>query len=284
MILELPPPHRVVRHREVIGYDPFAGRGFNPAQDPFFQHLLFDACPFPMCGRFAQYAPIDLAADDEAALRELDPQLDLAGALNQREPRYNLAPTQVAAVLARNAETRLEVKGLRWGLVPSWAKDTKLGLSGINARVETVAEKPMFRAAFKKRRCLVPINGYFEWKQREDGGKQPYFIHAPSHTALLCAGLWEAWKPQDDPATEWLRTFVLLTGGAGIVTGDIHDRQLVILPADRLGAWLDGTAAEAQQALTDLPEPALTYYPVTAAVGSVRNQGRELVEPLTLTP
>jgi putative SOS response-associated peptidase YedK len=236
-----------------------------------------------MCGRFAQYAPIDVDPEIEGAIRELDPQLDLSGTLNQREPRYNLAPTQTAAVLARNAEARLEVKGLRWGLVPSWAKETKIGLSGINARVETVAEKPMFRAAFKKRRCLVPINGYFEWKALEDGGKQPYFIHAPDHTALLCAGLWEAWKPKDDPDADWLRTFTLLTGGAGIVTGVIHDRQPVILPADCLGIWLDGTADEALTLLADLPEPELAYYLVMRAVGSVRNQGRELVEPISLT-
>lgn len=232
-----------------------------------------------MCGRLAQYAPIDIAALDEAALGDLDAQLDLAGTLNQREPRYNLAPTQTAAVLARNAEDRLEVKGLRWGLIPSWAKDTKIGTSGINARVETVHEKPMFRTAFKKRRCVVPINGYFEWKPLDEG-KQPYFIHAPDRTALLCAGLWEAWKPKHDPEAEWVRSFALITGGAGLVSGDIHDRQPVILPADRLGAWLDGSPDDALRALADLPETPLAYYPVSRAVGSVRNQGPELVAPL----
>lgn len=231
-----------------------------------------------MCGRFAQYAPIDLAIADAAALHELDPGLDLAGTLNQREPRYNLAPTQTAAVLARNAEGQLEVKGLRWGLIPSWAKDSKIGSSGINARVETVHEKPMFRAAFKKRRCVVPINGYFEWKALDDR-KQPYFIHSPDRTALLCAGLWEAWKPADDANAEWLRSFALITGGAGLVSGDIHDRQPVILPIDRLGAWLDGTPDDALRTLAELPETPLAYYAVSRAVGSVRSQGPDLVRP-----
>jgi putative SOS response-associated peptidase YedK len=233
-----------------------------------------------MCGRFAQYAPIDIDAEAEAALRDLDPQLDLAGTLMQREPRYNLAPTQTAAVLARNADGQLEVKGLKWGLVPSWAKDTKIASAGINARFETVAEKPMFRTAFKKRRCIVPMNGYYEWKVLDDGSKQPYFIHAPERTALLCAGLWDAWKPKEEPDAEWLRTFVLVTGEPGKVSGDIHNRQPVILPADRLGAWLDGTADDATRVLTDLPEATLTYYPVTKAVGSVKNHGPELVEPI----
>jgi putative SOS response-associated peptidase YedK len=231
-----------------------------------------------MCGRFAQYAPIDIASGDEAALYELDSQLDLAGTLNQREPRYNLAPTQIAAVLARNADLHLEVKGLRWGLIPSWAKNKKIGSHGINGRMETVASKPMFRAAFKKRRCIVPMNGYFEWKATAEG-KQPYFIHGPDHKALLCAGIWEGWKPDDDPTADLIRSFALLTGGAGLISGNIHDRQPVILPAAALEPWLDGSAADASTVLEELPEADLAYYPVSRAVGSPRNQGRELVTP-----
>ena len=233
-----------------------------------------------MCGRFAQYAPIDVSPEVHEALEGLDPDIDLAGALNQREPSYNLAPTMKAAVMARNAEGQLEVKGLRWGLIPSWAKDVKIGNSGINARMETVAEKPMFRAAFKKRRCIVTMNGYFEWKVLGDGKKQPYFLHGSDHTALLCAGIWEAWKPKLDPESDWIRTFALLTGGAGIVSGSIHDRQPVILPPDRLGPWLDGSPDKALNVLDDLPVAPLAYYPVTPDVGSVRNQGPEMVKPL----
>jgi putative SOS response-associated peptidase YedK len=229
-----------------------------------------------MCGRFAQYAPIMLSGAAQVVLEELDPDLDLAGTVNQREPRYNLAPTMRAAVTARNGEGRLEVKALRWGLIPAWAKDKKIGAHGINARMETVATKPMFRAAFKKRRCIVPMNGYFEWQPTHDG-KQPYFIHHPAHEALLCAGIWEAWKPQDDPSAEWLRSFAVLTGGAGLVSGNIHDRQPVILSADALAAWLDGTAEDALAVLRDAPDARLAYYPVSRAVGSPKNQQRELV-------
>ncbi|NII10664.1 SOS response-associated peptidase [Oleiagrimonas sp. C23AA] len=233
-----------------------------------------------MCGRFARYAPIDLSPEAEAALRDMDPQLDLAEALNQREPQYNIAPTMTAAVMARNADARLEVKGLRWGLVPSWAKDTKIASAGINARMETVAEKPMFRAAFKKRRCIVPMSGYFEWKQL-DNGKQPYFIHAPDRTVLLCAGIWEAWRPKGDESAEGVRTFAVLTGAAGVVSGNIHDRQPVILPPDRLCAWIDGTPDDARALLQQLPEASLEYYPVSKKIGAPRNQGQELVAPIS---
>jgi putative SOS response-associated peptidase YedK len=163
--------------------------------------------------------------------------------------------------------------------VPTWAKDLKIGTSGINARVETVREKPMFRTAFKKRRCIVPMNGYFEWKKLVDGTKQPYFIHAPDRSALLCAGLWEAWKPRDQPDADWIRTFAVITGDPGKISGDIHDRQPVILPGDRLEAWLDGTPDDAYGALLDLA-PDLTYYAVSKSVGSVKNQGQQLVEPI----
>lgn len=234
-----------------------------------------------MCGRFAQYAPIEVSALAESALAEMDPSLDLSAVFAREAPRYNLAPTMQALVLARNAERRLEVKPLRWGLVPFWAKDVRVGSHGINARSETVAEKPMFRAAFQKRRCIVPMNGYFEWKVTEHG-KQPYFIHSADDRALLCAGLWEAWRPVNDDEQEWLRTFTVITGSAGVVSGNIHDRQPVILPPDALGPWLDGSPTEAASLLQNLPEAALAYHPVSRAVGSPRNQQPELVAPVAL--
>lgn len=233
-----------------------------------------------MCGRFARYAPIDVAAAAKAALSELDADFDLAAELDRLPPQYNLAPMHRAAVMARTEEHRLAVKELRWGLIPTWAHDAKIGASGLNARAETVDTKPMFRTAFRKRRCVVPMSGYFEWQQTETGTKQPYFIHAADRSALLCAGIWEAWKPKEESASDWLRTFAILTGRPGRVSGDIHDRQPVILPPGQLAAWLDGTPEEARAALDDLPEADLAYYPVTRAVGSARNQGPELVQPL----
>lgn len=228
-----------------------------------------------MCGRFTQHPPARLDAAAGAALAALDGGLDLAGRLNQREPVYNLAPTMTAAVMARDQQGALTVKGLRWGLVPHWADDPKIGNRAINARRETVAEKPMFRAAFRKRRCIVPMNGYFEWKS-EATGKQPYLVHAADNESLLlCAGLWEAWRPSQ--ADDWVRSFTILTAGAGLVSGDLHDRQPVVVPAERLSAWLDGSTEAAQQALKGLPDPALTYYPVTRAVGSVSNQSADAI-------
>jgi putative SOS response-associated peptidase YedK len=116
----------------------------------------------------------------------------LDSALNQREPQFNIAPTQKAPILA-HADNGYTIKATRWGLVPPWAKDEKIGSNLINARVETAADKPSFRAAFGKRRCLLPASGYFEWKG-EAGHKQPYFIHAPEGHALMFAGLWEGWS------------------------------------------------------------------------------------------
>lgn len=227
-----------------------------------------------MCGRYAMFGPVKTS---RAMKQEVDAMgLDLESLLNQRDDQYNVAPTQMAPVIA-GGENGVELKALRWGLVPVWAKDEKIGTHAINARVETVAEKPMFRAAFKKRRCLVPASGYFEWRM-EDGAKQPYFIHQPDGELLMFAGLWDAWRPSE--SAEWLRTFTIITGEPGKVSGNIHDRQPVILPPELLGAWLDTPPADALAMLNALPEAELAYYPVPKAVGSPRNHGPELVQPV----
>jgi putative SOS response-associated peptidase YedK len=229
-----------------------------------------------MCGRYALYGPASLSREAKAELVRLG--IDLVGAVSQREPQYNIAPTQRAPVLARG-EAAVELKALHWGLVPIWAKDTKIGSHAINARSDTVADKPMFRTAFKKRRCMVPASGYFEWKG-EAGAKQPYLIHDPAGDLLLFAGLWEAWRPIDDEAAEWYRSFTIITGEPGKVSGDIHDRQPVILQPDAWETWLDGTPQEAADVIASAPEAALAYYPVPKAVGSPRNKGPELVQPI----
>jgi putative SOS response-associated peptidase YedK len=137
---------------------------------------------------------------------------------------------------------------------------------------------PSFRTAFKKRRCLVPASGYFEWRV-EEGGKQPYFIRDPDGHLLMFAGLWEAWRPAE--GEEWVKTFTIVTGEPGKVSGDIHDRQPVILPPDLWAVWCDGMPDEASATLVAAPEAELVYYPVTKAVGSPTNKGSELVAPLT---
>ena len=226
------------------------------------------------------YGPIKLSRQQEEALRDINKDFDLEAQLDQREPQYNVAPTQKAPVLALG-EDGLELKALRWGLVPTWAKDLKIGSRAINARVETVAEKPMFRAAFKKRRCLVPASGYYEWRV-EGGAKQPYFIHAPDRTLLLFAGLWEAWKPKDDDEADWVKTFTIITGKPGLVSGEVHDRQPVILPLDDWQTWLEGSPEDATKILDGVPDAELAYYPVSKTVGSPRNHGAVLIQPIEL--
>jgi putative SOS response-associated peptidase YedK len=227
-----------------------------------------------MCGRYAIFGPASASREAKEAMDSLG--FDIVDEINKRDDQFNVAPTQKALVVARNHEGRAEAKMLRWGLVPSWAKDDRIGSKLVNARAETVAEKPSFRTAFKKRRCLVPASGYFEWKG-EAGHKQPYFIHDPNGTVLFFAGLWEGWKKPDD---DWLHTFTVVTGAPGKVSGDIHDRQPVILPPDLWEVWLDGTPAEASATLAVAPEATLRYHAVPKAVGSPRNNGPELVEPI----
>ena len=229
-----------------------------------------------MCGRYAMFGPVSLSRAAKAALDQMD--VDLESALDQREPQYNVAPTQKAPILA-HTDDGYSIKAARWGLIPSWAKDEKIGSKLINARVETVAEKPSFRAAFKKRRCLVPASGYFEWKG-EVGHKQPYFIHHPAGDLLMFAGLWEGWKPGDD--AEWLHTFTIITGEPGKVSGDIHDRQPVILPPESWQEWLTEEPDVAADLLQHAPEAKLACYPVTKAVGSPRNKGTEVVQQVEL--
>lgn len=230
-----------------------------------------------MCGRYAIYGPVSTSRAMKRAEDQLG--LDLSAFINQREPQYNVAPTQYAPIVALG-EGGAQVKGLKWGLIPSWAKDPGIGARAINARAETVAEKPMFRAAFKKRRCLVPASGYFEWRL-EGGAKQPYYIREPGGNLMMFAGLWEAWRASD--ADEWTRTYTIVTGEPGRVSGDIHDRQPVILPPDLLDAWLTVSPEDALALLKVLPEAELSYHPVSKAVGNVRHKGPELVEPINVT-
>lgn len=224
------------------------------------------------------YGPVSLSREAKAAADALD--LDLERDLNHREPQYNIAPTQIAPVVAK-VDGMLDVQGLRWGLVPSWAASVRIGAKAINARAETVETKPMFRAAFKTRRCLVPASGYYEWTGSA-GAKQPYWIHAPAGELLMFAGLWELW--QDNGAAQWLRTYTVITGDPGRVSGDIHDRQPVILPPNSWADWLNGDPQVARETLAQAigNDAALTYYPVTKAVGNPRNRGPELVQPVNL--
>ena len=220
-----------------------------------------------MCGRYASSAnPDDLAG----YFRVEEPPEEVL------PPSYNVAPTDPVYVVVERKGTR-QLKVVRWGLVPSWAKDPKVGARFINARRETVAEKPAFRAAYQRRRCLVPADGYFEW-QPQGGTKQPYFLVARDRRPLAMAGLYEVWKGPDD---RYLWTCTVITTEAADELGHIHDRTPLLVPEDAWVRWLD---PEVEDPGPDLLVPGtpgfLDAWPVSTAVGNVRNNGPELVEPV----
>lgn len=225
-----------------------------------------------MCGRFS----LDATAETLATLFDLEPPPALA-------PRYNIAPTQ--PVLALRVAPGTDRRGwawLRWGLIPAWAKDPGIGARMINARSETVAEKPAFRAAFRRRRCLVPATGFYEWRS-ESGRKQPYLIHAPDHAPFAIAGLWERWQGPDGAELE---TCSLLTTEANEALRPLHDRMPVLLAPEAWEPWLD-PALEAPDPLLPLLAPApsgpsgrLVFHAVSDRVNRVQNDDPELVAPL----
>jgi putative SOS response-associated peptidase YedK len=218
-----------------------------------------------MCGRYTLSTPAGRLAE-EFQLNE--GSVDLT-------PSYNVAPTQqVAAVLEEEGERHLEM--LRWGLIPSWADDPGIGARMINARSETAGEKPSFRSAFRRRRCLIAADGFYEWK-RENGGKQPYYFHMQEGRPFAFAGLWESW----DKGGGALRTCTILTTKANPVLQGIHDRMPVILPSGAYDLWLDPDADREQIADLLIPYPGddLETYPVSRYVNSPRNNDERCIEP-----
>lgn len=200
-------------------------------------------------------------------------------------PSFNKAPTQDGLAVRRHPATgarHLDV--LRWGLVPRWAKDAAGGARMINARGETVAARPAFRDAFTRRRCLVPMDGFYEWRT-EGGSKQPFACALRSAEPMACAGLWEGWQQPDG---EWLRTYAIVTCGSAGRQALLHGRMPVILPPGSFDAWLD-PATEAA-ALTALLRPAedarLAFWPVSARVGRVAENDARLLDrdPLAVAP
>ncbi len=244
-----------------------------------------------MCGRYAS------SRKPEDLIDEFDVAESLVA--EPLEPDYNVAPTkEVYAVLERPPKAerpqQRQLRALTWGLVPSWAKDPKIGNRMINARMETVAEKPAYRKAFASRRCLLPADGYFEWYPTEavdakgKPRKQPFFIRPADGGVLAMAGLYEIWR---DPSVaegqpgmfRW--TCTVITTDATDDLGHIHDRMPLMVSPQRWSDWLD-PAPRSVPDLLDLLEPAapgrLTAYPVSSLVSNVGNNGPELVEPLPL--
>ena len=221
-----------------------------------------------MCGRFTLHFPVELLA-------EIFGLPNLPGLV----PRYNIAPTQMAVVVRSTGSAR-KLDLLRWGLVPSWAKDISIGSRMINARSETLPDKPAFRNAVRSRRCIVPASGFYEWKP-EGSRKIPYYIRLSDGAPMGLAGIWEAWKTPDG---SFLETFAILTTSANPLIASIHDRMPVILNPDTYSLWLDKDMKNPEQLQSlYLPFPAdlLTLYPVSTLVNSPRNDDPACIEPAT---
>jgi putative SOS response-associated peptidase YedK len=260
-----------------------------------------------MCGRFAS------ARKRQELLEEFGVERDRV--TEPLRPDYNVAPTKpVYAVLSRGPrggqpagtsppgqaaggdgspgeeEVARELRVVRWGLVPSWAKDPSIGSRLINARAETVDSKPAFRRAFTRRRCLLPADGFYEWVSVTEQGKtrkQPYYIHPADGGVLAFAGLYELWRDKsypDDHPQAWLWTAVIITTTAEDDIGHIHDRMPMVIDRGLWGDWLDPVQGDAA-ALHALLRPAvagkLESYPVSRAVNAVRNNGPDLIRPIT---
>ena len=227
-----------------------------------------------MCGRYTLSSPGDLVAD----LFDLDQVPEIP-------PRYNVAPTQEVAVVRREDDHRA-FRWLRWGLVPFWADDPSIGNRMINARAETAAEKPAFRAAFKKRRCLVLADGFYEWQKVHGGAKQPWLFRLASGEPFAFAGLWESWRDDEAPEGEPpLETVTLLTTDANPVVAPVHHRMPVILGREDHNLWLDPAIADRErlEALLDpyVPEE-MVAHPVSRRVNKPQNDDPSVVEPVDL--
>jgi putative SOS response-associated peptidase YedK len=195
------------------------------------------------------------------------------------KPRYNVAPSQTVVAVRPAEDGSKQWAILRWGLIPSWATDPKIGYKMINARCETVATKPSFRSAFKRRRCIIPADGYYEWKANGKL-KQPYLFHRKGDVPFAFAGLWERWEHGDEP----MESCTIITTNANAATREFHDRMPVILDEKAVAEWLD-SKSELQE-LTDLLKPAdeklLIATPVSTLVNSPKNEDPRCVEPIAL--
>lgn len=222
-----------------------------------------------MCGRFTLTA-------DPNQLRETFAWLNIP---DEMTPRYNVAPSQPVAVVPNNGKNQLDF--FVWGLIPSWAKDPKIGNRMINARAETVAEKPSFRAAFRRRRCLIPADGFFEWR-RVPGQKAkiPTYIRLKSGKPFTFAGLWEEWNSPDGSQ---ILSCTIITTTPNDLLADIHNRMPVILPVSAYSLWLESgepDQSELQDLLKPYPSEEMTAFPVSTLVNNPANDQAAIIEPV----
>lgn len=236
-----------------------------------------------MCGRFVV---ANVGADVVGVLR-----VDVEGD-DLPAPSYNIAPTDRAAIVLDSSKSEPPTRRLeaaRWGLIPGWAKDRSIGARAFNARSEELEDKPMFRTALARRRAVIPATGYYEWQRHPDGSKTPYFLHPKGSDPVLFAGLYEWWRDpafgEDDPL-RWVLSFTILTRASAGVLAPIHDRMPVFLDPDHADAWLDPSADNARDILDAAVDAGAVLaeqfdaYPVSSAVGNVRNNSPELIRPV----
>ena len=225
-----------------------------------------------MCGRFARYS----------LSRELERYFNAHPAAFEIQPNYNVAPTQQIPVIIQQEGER-HIKKRHWGLVPFWAKDISIGSRMINARVETVTSKPAFRTALKQRRCLIPANGFYEWKGKA-GSKQPYFFHLPSGEPFAFAGLWEVWETKEaPPETGPYKSCTIITTDASDSVKDVHNRMPLILNPEFFDEWLNPENKQLdriEQIMKSGFVSDLKCYPVSKLVNQVGNNKKECMEPL----
>jgi putative SOS response-associated peptidase YedK len=234
-----------------------------------------------MCGRFVATTTPARLADylrvDDVRTEALEPSWNVA----PTDPVYAVAATRPKAQDGDQDGPRRLLGAYKWGLVPFWAKDPGVGSRMINARAETLETK--FRRTLERRRCLIPADGFYEWEKREDGTKQPWFIHRADGAPMVFAGLWELWRPKQDPDADPLRTCSIVTTTANDLVARIHDRMPAVIAPRDWELWLDREITDAG-AVRHLLAPAdarqFEMFEVTTKVNNVRNNGGELIEPL----
>lgn len=236
-----------------------------------------------MCGRFVSTnSPEQIAAYFGASFEG-----------EELPVNYNVAPTNDVYAVVNAGGSDLAVRAFHWGLVPIWAKDTKIGSSMINARAETLADKPAFKGVFKKYRCLIPMDGFYEWQATPPGAplgpkgkpvKQPMYVHRADGEPLAVAGLWSAWRDKSGPSdAPWLHSCTIITTSANEMMAPVHDRMPAILPASAWKEWLDPSESDLERLrslLVPAPNSLLTMHAVSTQVNNVRNRGAELIEPV----
>ena len=222
-----------------------------------------------MCGRYIRTTPMEEFA-----------KLFNAEGHPECWPSYNIPPSTKVLVARNTPEGGRELAALKWGLVPAWSDEPKTEYSTINARAETVAQKPTFRSAFRHRRCLIATDGFYEWHPQPDGHKQPYFIYLKDHAPFAFAGIWEHWERDG----KTLDSCSIIVTAANSLMHPIHERMPVILPPERYDHWMDPSVNEPETLLPLLsPYPAdqMAMYKVKTTVNSPRNEGPDLIEPVT---